>query len=100
MENKKGLKITIFFILIIICISLVNIRGIFINESIVIKAVKKQGFSNIKIIEKQWLFFEKRGCDKADAAKFEAIATNPDGTQTKIYVCTGWPFKGVTIRTD
>ena len=74
-------------------------RGIFVNEDVATRALETQGFSEIQIVDKDWLFVSLRGGGREDAVRFTAIATNPVGKQVKVFVFAGWPFKGATIRT-
>lgn len=63
------------------------------------RALETQGYSDISITGRDWLFYGFTGCDKNDAVRFTAEATNPAGKKVEIYVCAGWPMKGATIRT-
>lgn len=65
----------------------------------VIKAVKKQGYKDVKILDKSIIFVDWAGCGSDDDAAYEMSAVNPRGEKVKILACAGWPFKGVTIRT-
>ena len=74
-------------------------RGAFVNQDVAVKALDTQGYSNVKITDRAWFAVGMRGCDEKDAARFTATATNPIGKKVQVYVCTGWIFKGATIRT-
>ena len=74
-------------------------RGALVNEDVAVRALDTQGYSDIKITDSAWFAVGLRGCDEKDAARFTATAKNPAGKQVKVYVCTGWIFKGATIRT-
>ena len=73
--------------------------GIFIGEQIAVRALENQGFTNVRIVDKQWFLVGMRGCGR-DAAKFTARAVNPAQREVDIFVCVGWPFKGVTVRSN
>ena len=75
-------------------------RGVFADENAARESLKKQGYSKVRIIDKSFFMVGLRGCDEKDAAKFTVKAVNPAGILVEVYVCTGWPFKGATIRTD
>ncbi|MBI2625345.1 MAG: hypothetical protein HYW70_03360 [Candidatus Nealsonbacteria bacterium] len=75
-----------------------TLPGLFADEQKAIDILEKQGFSNIKIVNKDWVFVALVGCGQGDAAMFTAQATNPIGKNVEIKVCVGWPFKGATIR--
>jgi len=74
--------------------------GILVNDNNVINAVKKQGYRNIEIVNKHIFFVNWRGCSKEDEACYDLIATNSNGERVNILACAGWPFKGVTVRTE
>jgi hypothetical protein len=93
----------IFGIVIIAAIALLIFAcfcmGILADSSIAEKALEVQGFSNISVVEKDWLFVQFKGGAQDDNVKFTATATNPAGNNVTVYVYAGWPFKGGTIRT-
>lgn len=84
-------------IIFIILIGVLVIAGYFIDEKVAVDALHKQGFTDVNITDKSWLFVEFRGCGEGDYAKFTATAKNPRNETVEIYVCAGW-FKGATIR--
>lgn len=96
------MKDAILFVLCVIlaiAISFISVgRGAFASQNVAIRALEAQGFSNIQIVDHAWFAVGFRGCDKNDAARFTAKATNPAGKPTQVYVCTGVFFKGGTIR--
>lgn len=73
-------------------------RGAFVDESVAFRALEAQGYSNIRIIESSWMLVQLRGCGSSDAAKFTASVTNPAGHPAVVFVCSGWLFKGATVR--
>lgn len=73
--------------------------GAFVSEEDTAKAVEKQGYQNVQIQKKHIFFTNFLGCGENDVAMFKATATNSMGQKVDIIICTGWPFKGVTIRT-
>ena len=73
-------------------------RGIFVSEDVAIRTLKAHGFTDIEVVEKKWLLVGLRGADIHDAAIFVCSAKNPAGNNAVLYICTGWPFKGATIR--
>lgn len=73
--------------------------GAFVSDDVAIKALRTQGYSNIKIVEKNWFLPGLTGCDSRDAVQFKVKAKNPVGNNVEVLVCSGWLFKGATIRT-
>ncbi len=73
--------------------------GYFNKEEKAINALDTAGYSDITITSHHWFAVGLLGCSHGDASKFDAIATNPAGKQVELYVCTGFWFKGSTIRT-
>lgn len=90
----------LYIVVIIVTVFFAIFRGIFVDSAIAKRALEKQGYENIEILDKDWLFIGVRGCDGRDAAKFEVKATNSAKKSVEVNVCVGWPFKGATIRTD
>ncbi|KKP80380.1 MAG: hypothetical protein A2271_04865 [Candidatus Moranbacteria bacterium RIFOXYA12_FULL_35_19] len=101
LQNIKGEGgIEFIIIILFVAISIVlSCRGILVDKNVAIRAVETQGFSNIKVIDHAWFAVGLRGCSSKDAARFTVKATNPAGKEVECYVCSGWLFKGATIRT-
>ena len=74
-------------------------RGFLVDKPIAKRCLELQGYHNVQITDRAGAFVGFRGCDATDAARFTAEATNPAGQEVEVYVCTGWLFKGATIRT-
>ena len=72
--------------------------GLLVHERIASNALAIQGFSDIQITNRAWFLVGLRGCDEKDSVRFDATATNPLGKRVSLYVCSGWIFKGATIR--
>lgn len=95
MGSALLILIQILLTLLIFC------RGVFVNDIRPVEQVMKtHGFTEYTIKDKDVIFVGLRGCQADEAAKFEVTATNPVGEKVDFLVCTGWPFKGATIRTD
>ena len=74
--------------------------GYLVDDTNTINAVQKQGYSNVKIEDKSVWFNKWRGCSEEDKATYDITATNALGKPARLIACVGWPFKGVTIRTE
>jgi hypothetical protein len=83
---------------IIVLIAL-EVVGAWADPARAVQSLKTQGYSDIEIVDQAWLFVGLRGCSNTDTARFSAVAKNPRGEQVSLYVCSGWPLKGETIRT-
>lgn len=94
-----GLKVC-FWTVVIAFLCFAACRGCLVSEKTAYSAVEKMGFTDIKVVYHAWVFVFLRGCSKSDAAKFTVEAVNPIGKQVTIEVCSGWLFKGATIRSD
>ena len=97
MDDGKITFVVIALFLVIMLVALV--RGVLVDEKVAILSLESQDYSNAKITDHTWFAVGLRGCDSKDAARFTARVTNPAGNVTEVYVCTGWLFKGSTIRT-
>ncbi len=97
-DRQYSVVLILFALMFLIAVGS-NFTGALVNEKVAIRALDSQGYSNIKITDHSWFAVSLRGCDKGDAARFTAKATNPTGKETEVYVCTGWLFKGATVRT-
>ena len=91
-------EIVVYLCAIVLILVLGCTRGACVKEETATHALKSQGYSNIVITDHAFLAVGLRGCGEDDAARFTAIATNPAGEPTKVYVCAGWLFKSTTIR--
>lgn len=72
--------------------------GAWVRDDATVRAVEKQGYSNVTINAKHIVFPEWCGCAKGDDAAYDMTATNPAGVQVNIIACAG-VLKGVTVRT-
>ena len=77
-------------------------QGIYVSQENVVSAVEKQGYSEVVVNDKDVFFVSSWGgeCGDKDDALFEITAINPVGNKVEIIACSGWPWKGVTIRTE
>jgi hypothetical protein len=98
MDTSDFLGIIIFIVAAIIFV-LFSCSGMLVDNHVAIKALETQGFQNITITDKDWLFVPFKGGDRSDVAKFTATAINPAKDTVTVCVYAGWPFKGGTIRT-
>lgn len=94
--DKGKLVIVLFFLVLF---SFVLSRGVWVDKSVAVRALEIQGYQNIEVLDHAWFVVGMRGCDEKDAARFTVRATNALGKNVELYVCSGWIFKGATIRT-
>jgi hypothetical protein len=63
------------------------------------RAIEDHGYSNVENVQQHWLGSHLTyGCDSKDAYAFTASAINPAGRRVNLTACTGYYFKGYTIR--
>lgn len=74
--------------------------GAWVDEADAINGVENMGFTNVKIISKHIFAPNWNGCGSDDDVAFKVRATNPTGKRVNLIVCAGWPFKGVTVRSQ
>jgi hypothetical protein len=97
-NGEVGLDLVMIIVAVVIVVFSLC-RGAFVSDDIAYRAAKNQGFSNVKVVDDAWFAVGLRGCSSHDAARFTIHATNPAGDEVECYVCSGWLFKGATIRT-
>ena len=70
------------------------------NDSEAIKALDDNGFTNVTITDRGFMFASMEGCDSKDGNWYHASATNPAGKHVNMLVCCGamTSFKGCTVR--
>ena len=82
----------------IVFMILFGMRGCMVSATKAISAMEEQGFSEVEILDHSYLFVGLQGCDSKDSAAFDVRAKNTNGKTVNMVVCSGWPFKGATIR--
>ena len=96
----QSVTVVVFvFALVLVLTAATGWTGLLVPENKAVRALETQGFSEIAITDRSWLFVGMRGGDKSDCVRFTATATNPAGKMVQVYVFSGWLFKGATIRT-
>ncbi|MDP3947330.1 MAG: hypothetical protein Q8Q41_01410 [bacterium] len=73
--------------------------GALVSQEVAIRAAEVQGFSDIRVTDHSYAWVGVRGCDGADTARFTVRGKNAAGKEVEFYVCSGFFFKGGTIRT-
>lgn len=73
-------------------------RGILVNPNDALGAADTLGFSNATITGTNWLFAGLSGCDGGDALAVDLRAKNANGQTVRVVACSGFPFKGWTVR--
>ena len=94
------MKAKIWLFLFAVLLVLDGLPGHCVRDSTAVNTLETQGFKDVLIIDKSTYFIGFRGGSDDDAAKFTCRAINPAGNEVTVYVYSGWPFKGSTVRTD
>jgi len=68
-----------------------------IPEGVAYNTAEGLGFTNVKVVSRDWIFIQFTGCDRTDSVKFTVVGTNSAGKQQTFYVCAGL-FKAGTPR--
>ena len=89
---------TIVAIVVIVILAFFVTAGRLVDESVAVEALQKQGFTDVHITKKDWFLVGFKGCGEDDDVKFTATANNPRNETVEVYVCSGWLFKGSTVR--
>ena len=74
--------------------------GLMVSDFNTVNAVEKQGYSDVHVLHIHPFFADYFGCSKGDRAAYKMSATNALGRKVNLTACAGWPFKGVTVRTE
>lgn len=73
-------------------------RGVLVSDQVAYDALSVQGYTEVRITERHWFAPWFFGCDRKDAVGFEVSAVNPRNQRVTLTVCSGFLFKGATIR--
>ncbi|MEK7584654.1 MAG: hypothetical protein AAB490_05390 [Patescibacteria group bacterium] len=95
-----GVVVLVLAYVVILGVGAFWFPGAYVSDEKIIAAVENQGFSDVRILDKDITFISWRGCGKDDDAAFQVEATNALGKRVPLTACAGWPFKGVTIRSN
>ena len=74
--------------------------GLLVSDFNTVAAVEKQGYSDVHILKIHPFFASFFGCSNGDVAAYKMSAMNALGRKVNLVACAGWPFKGVTVRTE
>jgi len=96
MSNDNSGSVLWAFIVVVFCI-FCTFRGCMATPDDAKYHLEAMGLSEVSIKSHHWVFVVFRGCG-SDAAMFKTSARNVKGEVVRLNVCTGWPFKGTTIR--
>jgi hypothetical protein len=96
MQSKPRTDI-IFLILILLAVCLFAMRGLMIDKTDIVSAIKDKGYTKPLITETDILTSGWSGCDANDAAAFKGTAEYTVGKQVNIIACANWPLDEVTI---
>ena len=69
-DNAAGI---IVIVIVIAFVALAGGRGMFVSEQVAIDKMETQGFTDVEVTGKEWLFVGLRGCGNDDAADNAAI---------------------------
>jgi hypothetical protein len=69
-----------------------------VDRSTAIRAAEAAGYMQPRVVEEHYFFVGWQGCSSGDAAAFLVSAKNAQEKPVSILVCSGWPFKGSTVR--
>ena len=92
------MKGILFVCLAVACLS--SGCGFLVSDDHTVEAVEKQGYSDARIQRIHVFFVHYFGCSKEDDAAYKMSAKNALGRRVDLTTCAGWPFKGVTVRTE
>lgn len=74
-----------------------NLRGGCVSSSEAVKAMEDSGFTDVHVLARYDFLSDFNGCGSDDAAAFDVKAKR-DGKVILAVVCSGYPFKGNTVR--
>ena len=99
-KGQEEVAYAIFIFLFVFVIFLCSFRGVFVSRDKATAAASAQLGAQVELGPKHVWFNHWRGCEKGTAAMFKVLPyTNSQGVLvSNAIVCSGWPFKGITIR--
>ena len=97
--NGDGLFIVLACVLLFaIGVGVEGCAGSLANEDKAVSLLEVQGFSDVRLLERNNFFAPFHGCSKDDTTHYVFAATNVAGRQVHVQVCQGWPLRGPHIR--
>lgn len=90
---------TVLLLLILQGTGAMKFQGFLVKEASAIKAASVNGLTEVKVIKRQCSFMKMRGGAHDDVVRFTVNGKNVRGDMVTMYVYSGWPFKGATVRT-
>jgi hypothetical protein len=97
MKTSLGCLLMIGVLVVILLVA--TVPGLFVKEAVAVRAAQIQGFTDIQVTGRYVVAVALRGCGQNDSVRFDVTAKNVRGERVQFYVCSGWLFKGATIRT-
>jgi hypothetical protein len=98
---KRAIEAIISWSTLIIFVSAIFLlifgQGLLVSKKKAIKALQTNGFTDVKILKRQWTLVKLRGGREGEDVRFVASATNPIGQKVKVYVFAEWPWKGIRV---
>lgn len=87
-------KLVIIFAIVVGILAL--FQSLYVEESVVMRALEVQGYSQIKIVEVDRYFGNMPDCGPLDFAKYTVRAKNSSGNEVEVFACTDW--LGATLQ--
>jgi|GEM_PF-1385155 len=95
-ESAFGYEI-VYGILVLIIVAFAFITPQLVSEETAYNTAEGLGFTEVEVVDRDWLFIQFNGCDSKDLVRFTVTGLNPSGNQQTFYVCAGL-FKAGTPR--
>ena len=73
-------------------------RGLMVDPKESLRVADTFGFRNVAIVSTQWFLPLFAGCDAGDALAVNLAVTDQQGRTAAVLACSGWPWKGWTMR--
>jgi len=98
-SNSGLIEAAMMVVLVVLVIFSTFLPGLLVDQRVAVDAMGSAGYTNVQVVSRWTFLVGIAGCSGEDSVKFDVIATGPNGKQIKnAYVCSGFLFKGSTIR--
>lgn len=97
-EEPSFMRVLVLVSFLVIALPLILFRGSCVSDEVALRAAATSGYTNPKVVERRVFFVGWQGCSESDAVGFVVKATNVQGQEVTLLVCSGYFVKAATVR--